>query len=208
VRWAVEHRYQNNGGVLATAGDIVFEGTSDGRFHGYAADTGHELWSYDAGNGIIAGPISYAVGNVQYVAVMAGFGGSGVSAGFLLPQRRRLPGRLLVFRLQGKAIAPAYPPEQASDFRAEPPKVPPEAIARGRQVYSQNCMVCHGANAIGGILPDLRKSPLIADRQAFDAVVADGALADNGMVGFRDKLPAADLEAIRSYLRERSAAQR
>ena len=207
ARWAVEHPYQNNGGVLATAGDIVFEGTSDGHFYGYAADTGRQVWSYDAGNGIIAGPISYAVGNVQYVAVMAGFGGSGVSAGFLLPQRRRLPGRLLVFRLRGKATAPTYPPEQVSDFKAEPPKASPETIAHGRQVYSANCMVCHGVNAIAGVLPDLRKSMLITDRQAFDAVVVDGALADNGMVGFKDKLPAEDIEAIRAYLQERSAAQ-
>ncbi|WP_232476176.1 PQQ-dependent dehydrogenase, methanol/ethanol family [Flavisphingomonas formosensis] len=207
-RWAVEHPYQNNGGVLATGGDLVFEGTSDGYFYAYAANTGKQLWRYEAGNGIIAGPISYAVGNVQYVAVMAGFGGSGVSAGFQAHQHRRLPGRLLVFRLGGTASAPAYPPEPVSTFKAETPKVPAATIERGRIVYNNNCMVCHGVNAISSILPDLRKSMLIADAQAFDAVVADGALADNGMVGFRDKLPAADIAAIRAYLQERSAAQK
>ena len=207
-RWTVEHRYQNNGGVLATGGDLVFEGTSDGVFHAYAADTGRELWRYEAGNGIIAGPVSYAVGGAQYVAVMAGFGGSGISAGFQAHQRRRLPGRLLVFRLGGTAVAPTYPPEQPSTFKAAVPQVPPTTIERGRVAYNANCMVCHGINAISSILPDLRKSMLIEDRQAFDAVVADGALADNGMVGFRDKLPAEDIEAIRAYLQERSAAQK
>ena len=206
-RWSVEHPYQNNGGVLATAGDLVFQGTADGKFNAYGAGDGRQLWSYSAGNGIIAGPISYAINGVQYVAVMAGFGGSAISAGFLSPQKARRPGRLLVFRLDGKAQAAAYPALEQAAFRASAPQVPAAMIEQGRIAYTANCMVCHGGNAIGGILPDLRKSPLIEDRTAYNSVLVEGALTQNGMVSFKDKLSLNDIEAIRSYLRAQSAAQ-
>jgi len=60
------------GGVLATAGDLVFTGEMDGRFDAFHARTGEKLWEFNLGVGVCAPPITYRVGNVQYIAVAAG----------------------------------------------------------------------------------------------------------------------------------------
>ena len=66
-----------NGGVLATAGNVVFQGLSDGTFNAYDALTGVKLWRFDAGLGIIGSPMSYAIDGTQYVAILVGWGGIG-----------------------------------------------------------------------------------------------------------------------------------
>jgi mono/diheme cytochrome c family protein len=63
------------------------------------------------------------------------------------------------------------------------------------------CLVCHGYDAIGGgVIPDLRYSPLIGDAAGFKAVVLDGERKDLGMVSFAPVLKDADADAIRAYL--------
>jgi alcohol dehydrogenase (cytochrome c) len=64
--------YPNYAGVLATAGNLVFLGHVDGTFSAYDARTLKELWSFNAGTGINAPPITYSVNGKQYVAVLAG----------------------------------------------------------------------------------------------------------------------------------------
>src|SRR5208282_1022706 len=71
--WAVERPGPWNGGTLATAGNLVFEGTAAGRFEAYRADTGEKVWSFDAQTGVMAGPVTYTVNGEQYVAVLAGW---------------------------------------------------------------------------------------------------------------------------------------
>ncbi len=60
------------GGALATAGGLVFTGTKDKQFLAFDARSGRQLWRYDAGAGVNAPPVSYAVQGRQYVAVAAG----------------------------------------------------------------------------------------------------------------------------------------
>ena len=73
-----------NGGVLATAGNLVFQGTSHGEFIAYAADTGERLWAHDAQTAVLAGPVTYQVDGKQYVAVMAGYGTAfGIESGIV-----------------------------------------------------------------------------------------------------------------------------
>jgi len=60
------------GGVLATAGNIVFNGEANGWFKAFDAKDGHELWKYNCGAGVNAPAVSYMVGGKQYVAVAAG----------------------------------------------------------------------------------------------------------------------------------------
>lgn len=60
------------GGVLATAGGLVFNGEGDGQFAAFDARTGKRLWSFNCGAGVNAPPIAYAVDGKQYVAVAAG----------------------------------------------------------------------------------------------------------------------------------------
>jgi alcohol dehydrogenase (cytochrome c) len=58
--------------VLATAGNLLFIGQLDGTFYAYDARTLQELWSFNAGTGINAPPISYSVNGKQYIAVLVG----------------------------------------------------------------------------------------------------------------------------------------
>jgi PQQ-dependent dehydrogenase (methanol/ethanol family) len=72
VAWGVKTPQPLIGGVLATAGNLVFNGEANGNFKAYDAKTGKELWKYNAGAGVNAPPVSYMVGGKQYIAVAAG----------------------------------------------------------------------------------------------------------------------------------------
>jgi quinohemoprotein ethanol dehydrogenase len=79
-RWRVPYKTIWNGGLLSTAGNLVFQGTADGRFVAYSADRGEKLWEVTVGTGIIAAPVTYEVDGVQYVSVMAGWGGAAAAS--------------------------------------------------------------------------------------------------------------------------------
>ena len=64
--------YPNYSGALATAGNLVFIGQLDGTFSAHDARTLKEVWSFNAGTGINAPPITYSVNGKQYVAVLVG----------------------------------------------------------------------------------------------------------------------------------------
>ena len=64
------------GGVLTTAGGLVFYGTPEGFLKGVDAKSGKELWSFNVGTGIVAPPITWEQNGEQYVAVVAGWGGA------------------------------------------------------------------------------------------------------------------------------------
>jgi hypothetical protein len=108
--WRVQHSSVGAGGVLATAGNLVFQGMPDGRFIAYRADTGEKVWSFDGFNGIIAGAMSYRVGSDQYIAVLAGFGGSnGLHVPYIDNVSIGDNGRVLVFKLDRTATLPNNP---------------------------------------------------------------------------------------------------
>jgi alcohol dehydrogenase (cytochrome c) len=60
------------GGIMATAGGIVFAGEGNGLFKAYNSETGNMLWQFQAGAGVNAPPVSYTVDGKQYIAVAAG----------------------------------------------------------------------------------------------------------------------------------------
>ena len=66
-KWSVEHPGAWNGGVLSTAGNLVFQGNVGGEFVAYNAADGTKLWSFPAQTGIVAAPATYAIGDEQYV---------------------------------------------------------------------------------------------------------------------------------------------
>ena len=72
IAWAVRTSQPLIGGVLATAGNLVFNGEANGWFKAFDATTGKELWKFNTGAGVNAPAVSYAVGGRQYVAVAAG----------------------------------------------------------------------------------------------------------------------------------------
>jgi PQQ-dependent dehydrogenase (methanol/ethanol family) len=69
VAWGVKTPQPLIGGVLATAGDLVFNGEANGWFKAYDAKNGKELWKYNCGAGVNAPAVSYMVGGKQYVAI-------------------------------------------------------------------------------------------------------------------------------------------
>ncbi len=72
IRWKVKTPQPMIGGVLATAGGLVFTGEGNGQFKAYDAATGSVLWSFQAGAGVNAPPSSYTVDGQQYIVVAAG----------------------------------------------------------------------------------------------------------------------------------------
>src|SRR5712672_2897447 len=72
IGWSVKTPQPLIGGVLATAGDLVFNGEANGWFKAFDARNGKELWKYNCGAGVNAPAVSYMVGGKQYVAVAAG----------------------------------------------------------------------------------------------------------------------------------------
>ena len=158
--------------------------------------------------GIIAAPVTYSIKGEQYVAVLAGWGGIWALAPGILSQvagPMRNVSRLLVFKLEGTA---RLPPEQPVELRPlEPPAVTgtPEQIAEGGRQYARFCGPCHGDAAHGGgLLPDLRRSPLLADGKAWLSVVHDGALRTRGMIGFASVLNPEQVEAVRDFIIKRA----
>ena len=72
IRWQVKTAQPMIGGILATAGGLVFTGEGNGAFKAYDAETGALLWKFQAGAGVNAPPSSYSVDGKQYVVVGAG----------------------------------------------------------------------------------------------------------------------------------------
>ena len=114
--WRSARRGPWNGGTLATAGGLVFQGTVDGQFLAVDAAGGKELWSHDNQAATLAGPISYEIDGEQYVAVLAGNGSVFyLTAGFLAPSDvGPVKGRVYAFKIGGTAPKPALDRVQAA----------------------------------------------------------------------------------------------
>ena len=206
--WKVEQLGPSNGGVLSTAGNLVFQGTSGGNFVAYSADKGSKLWSYPAQSGILAAPMTYAIGGEQYVAILVGWGGVwDVATGVLANKggTTRNISRLMVFKLGANGQLPAPPPMNKMVLDPPPFMGTLAQVSAGGGHYGRYCSVCHGDAAIsGGLNPDLRHSGVIASDEALQAVVLAGALHQNGMVSFKSALNSTDVESIRMYLIKRA----
>lgn len=201
--WSVQRPVPWNGGVLSTAGNLVFEGTADGHFEAYRADTGEKVWSMAVQNSVMAGPVSYEVKGEQYIAVLSGWGGVfALASGEIALKAGRRPniGHMLAFKLGGKATLP--PVQEIEMPILNPPKSTASSatIENGKRLYQRFCSGCHGDVAVsGGVLPDLRYSATLANDQWFN-VVLDGLLQPNGMVSFSKDLSRRDAESIRAYV--------
>jgi quinohemoprotein ethanol dehydrogenase len=208
-RWRVPHPGPWNGGLLSTGGGLVFQGNAAGNFVAYAASDGRALWSFPAQTGIIAPPITYSVNGEQYVAVLAGWGGVWPlsPSGILSGQERPLPNisRLLVFKLGAKAELPAAPEMAQRPLDPPPFRGTAAQVASGSYDFGRYCSQCHNDAAIGStVLPDLRRSAALENRDSWMAIVRDGALKDNGMVSFAPSLSEERIEAVRQYVIKRA----
>ena len=201
-RWEAVFPIGWNGGTLATAGGLVFQGNGTGKFVAYDAASGASLWDFFAQTGILAAPVTYEVDGEQYVTVLAGWGGAlPLFAGEVVTEAPRGGvNRILTFKLGGRASLPAL---QTARKALDPPALTASAemVARGRGLYEIYCTQCHGHSVVaGGVVPDLRYAPSLSSPDSYASIVLGGALVKNGMVPFAQYLKPDDVEAIRAYV--------
>jgi PQQ-dependent dehydrogenase (methanol/ethanol family) len=220
ARWSVEEQIATNGGVLSTAGNLVFQGQGTGEFAAYAADTGKKVWSIQTGSAIESVPVAFSVNNEQYVITAVGWGsGSRLFAPartMATPESKRGPVRLLAFKLGGSIPFPT--PKTVIPPVPEPPKQTASAatIHKGEMLYRKFvCDGCHspgldgsGAWVLDGAIPDLRYAPPDVHRDWY-AIVLGGSHWDQGMPGFanppkfafpNEKMTVADADALHAYV--------
>jgi quinohemoprotein ethanol dehydrogenase len=206
--WRVTLPLVESGGVLATAGNLVLQGRSDGMFSAYRATDGKVLWQFDAGTGIMAPPVTYLLDGVQYITLMVGWGGSAglnnipgsgvVKTGY---------GRILTFalgahaKLQAPPFGPQGPPSASIHMHATP-----AMINEGGILFGRHCFYCHGVNAVSSSgVPDLRYTGAATHLQ-FQSIVLGGAREQFGMPSFKDLLKPDQVRAIQAYILSRAAA--
>jgi quinohemoprotein ethanol dehydrogenase len=220
ARWIAEEPIATNGGVLSTAGNLVFQGQGTGEFAAYAADSGRKVWSIQTGSAIESIPVTFTVKGEQYVLCPVGWGsGSRLFAPawtMATPQSKRGPVRLLAFKL-GATIPFPVPPDVVPPVPKPPAQTASsDTIRRGKQLYRTfACDGCHspgvdgsGAWVLDGAVPDLRYVPPEVHR-SWDDIVLAGTHWENGMPGFADppkfafpnlKMTQKDSDAIHAYV--------
>jgi quinohemoprotein ethanol dehydrogenase len=194
-RWSVEEEIATNGGVLSTAGNLVFQGQGNGEFTAYTADTGKKVWSIDTGSAIESIPVTYTVKGEQYILLPVGWGsGSRLFAPawtMATPRSKRGPSRLLAFKLGGDVPFPT-PPDIVPPVPTPPAQTADAAtIKEGEKLYKTfYCDGCHspdldgsGAWVLNGAIPDLRYAPADVHDDWY-AIVLGGTHWDKGMPGF------------------------
>ncbi|WEK46595.1 MAG: PQQ-dependent dehydrogenase, methanol/ethanol family [Candidatus Andeanibacterium colombiense] len=197
-KWRVDYGIPGSGGTLATAGNLVIQGTINKTLAIYRADTGAKLWEMNIDQAPVAGPITYSIDGEQYIAINAGWGGSPVYNLNRNGPFRTGTAKLMVFKLDAKGVnLPPLPPPSA--LPAPPPlRAAESVVSRGRELYQQTCVRCHGEDAIGGV-KDLRWMTK-ETHDAFNDIVLKGIYREKGMVSFADVLKPEDAEAIHQYL--------
>jgi quinohemoprotein ethanol dehydrogenase len=190
-----------DGGVMSTAGNLVFQGRGSGELWVYAADTGKVLKTIQTGSHIMAAPMTYAVNGQQYIAVQVGYGGTNI-AGYTIPPSSAAAkyenvNRIIAFKLGGGDVP--KPDARADEPFPKPPEntATPEQIAQGEVKFIEQCSRCHVFGP--SVTPDLRKLPPEVHAE-FKNIVLKGDFAPLGMERFDDILTEADVDAIHAYL--------
>ena len=196
--WKVEHIAPWNGGVLTTAGNLVFQGTADGRFVAYNAKTGEKLWEVPTGSGVIAAPATYEVDGQQYISIAVGWGGVyGLSASH---SETKSSGKVYTFALNGTGTIPEYEANDPGTLLAGV-DYKPEDIGMGFKLYINNCSFCDGVPAVnnGGAIKNLGFSdPETISK--LDKFLIDGPYEAKGMPNFNDRLSMDEIEKIKAFI--------
>jgi quinohemoprotein ethanol dehydrogenase len=201
IAWRHPYAMAWNGGTLATAGNLVFQGSADGRFLAFDATCGRELWEWRIGTGIGAGPVTYEVEGKQYVTIVAGWGGAFALGGGPAAAQggSDARGRVVTFAIPDAGLPPMADTIALLDKEGD--------LAEGGRLFHKNCAECHGGNGVSGTkgIPDLRHTPL--PYEAFDAVVRQGLKASSGMPNLGRWVTAEDTRRIKNWLEaQRDAA--
>ena len=203
-RWAGQmNAMWNGGGVMTTAGDLVFQGRSTGYLHVYKASTGEPLAAINIGTSLMAAPMTYELDGEQYVALMAGFGGAlgGTFPEGTAAHRYGNAGRIVVLRLGGGPVPLPAEVQRENQFPRPPAERygSAETLARGSELFQRHCDHCHNNAAASGTIPDLRRINA-QTYQDFQKIVLDGIRAAKGMGSFKGVLSPEDADAIRAAI--------
>ncbi len=195
--WRAENVSPWNGGTLTTAGNLVFQGTADGRFVAYDARDGKKLWETPTGTGVVAAPSTYLVDGKQYVSIAVGWGGVyGLAARHT---DRAGPGTVYTFALDAKAPPPAFVAYRLGELVQGVPYNKAH-VDEGTALYVSNCVFCHGVPGVdrGGNIPNLGYSSqaTIGNLEQY----LFGALAKNGMPNFTGKLKPGDVDKLKAFI--------
>ena len=196
--WAFEHVSPYNGGTLTSAGNLVFEGTADGRFLAFNAKTGEQLWESPVGSGIVAAPATYEVDGTQYVSIAVGWGGA-YGEGQRATEQQGL-GRVYTYALGGDAPLP-----KNTKYPMEPllagVEYDPAHVEEGTLLYISNCAICHGVPGVdpGGNIRNLGYVST-AVIENLDDFVFKGPFISQGMPDFTGKLTSADVTKIKAFI--------
>ena len=202
--WRVEHNSAWNGGLLSTAGNLVFQGRADGTFLAYSADKGEVLWETPVHTGIIAPPVTYEVDGVQYVAVVAGWGGAFATTSGVPRHKGNVleEGRIVVYKLGGETVL--LEPNVTHVNLPQPPafEADAEQMLHGNRMYNAFCSTCHGPNVNSSSqIPDLKYLGE-AGHARWEAIVLGGVYSELGMPNYSDMLTEDDSKAIQVYVAE------
>jgi quinohemoprotein ethanol dehydrogenase len=194
-----------DGGIMSSAGNLVFQGRGSGELWVYAADSGKVLKVIKTGSHIMAAPMTYSVNGEQFVAVQAGYGGTAITVGPIPPSSAALKyqntNRIIAFKLGGGAV-PTPPARVEPPFAQPPAQTATKAqIDAGEIKFIEECSRCHVMGP--SITPDLRR---LNDglHLAFKDILLKGVLAPAGMERFDDLLSNEDADNVHAYLIEQS----
>jgi quinohemoprotein ethanol dehydrogenase len=196
--WRAEYVAPWNGGTLTTAGNLVFQGTADGRFIAYNATTGEKLWETPVGTGVVAAPATYTIDGKQYVSIAVGWGG--VFGIMLRATELQSPGTVYTFAVDGKAPPPAFVKYQTEGLLAGV-KYDPKHVPEGTLLYLSNCVFCHGVPGVdkGGNVRNLGYVPTEMIANLKD-IVFKGPFRDQGMPDFTGKLKEEDIPKLQAFI--------
>ena len=204
--WRVEQVSPWNGGTLATAGNLVFQGTADGRFVAYNAKSGEKVWEAAVGTGAVAAPSTYEVDGTQYVSIAVGWGGV-----YGLSQRateREGPGTVYTYKIGGKAPLPEFATYRMGTLVAGV-KYDPAHVQEGGGLYVSNCIFCHGVPGVdrGGNIKNLGYIPSeeLGNLKSF---VFNGPFVSQGMPDFTGKLTDEQVTKIQAFIQGTADAVR
>ena len=171
-------------GLVVTAAGLLFVGHNDGRFTAVDSRTGATLWSFQTDAGANAPPSVFEYHGKEYVAAY--------SAGNAFVASPR-GDSLWLFALDGK-LGPAAAPEKSLAANSGP-----ASPIKGREVFTRNCSICHGAEAQGGgVGPDLSH---LRDSAYVNRIVAEGR---DQMPAFGSRLNADDIRDVSAYIAQLS----
>ncbi len=198
--WEVPHEaFPVNGGILTTAGGLVFQGTADGRLVAYHAKDGSILWEFEIGSGMIAPPITYEVDGKQYLSIAVGWGG-GIPALWSRATEELKPGTVYTFAIGANESLPTSTNLAGEEIINMTYSATKEELEKGMAIYDKLCVNCHGWIGMnGGSIPNLGYITQ-ARLNILEGILLQGVFAEKGMPDFSDRLNEEEVQLIRNYI--------